>query len=184
MNDIIRCAWSCDAGEVRDELTGSRFVCNQPRESVAHGHSAECPKDHEDWFACHGFVEPAAAPLPTADALERVALAASGPGSRRFRDLLRRERDDVAMLWGHVAQLYDYVSGGRITKGNTYPFEVIALYEEQIQRDVDQGVVERVDDLRETILSELAESPLPGARYARDVVARRFADVARQGTPS
>lgn len=67
MTDTVRCAWSCDAGEIRDELTSGLFVCNLPEDSVAHRHSVECPKDHEDWFACHGFVDPVAQPSPPTD---------------------------------------------------------------------------------------------------------------------
>lgn len=146
-----RCAWSGDAGELLTVATGSRVVCDQTKDAANHQHSMLCPVDgHEQELICHAFVEAKSEPArssATVDALERVMATAAGPGSRRFRDLLRLERDDVAMLWGHVAQLYDYVSGGRISKGNTYPFEVIALYEEGLQRDVDEGVAEALADL-------------------------------------
>lgn len=80
-----RCLWECDAGEVRDELTGGRFICNLLEESVAHRHSPECPKDHEDWFACHGFVAPEA--------------VVDKPGSRRAP----WSSDEVAALIRHQA---------------------------------------------------------------------------------
>lgn len=80
-----RCSWSCDAGEIRDELTGGLFVCNKPQGSVAHSHSTECPPDHEDWFACHGFVEPATDATPPATEERECEVFIAGDGLPAIR---------------------------------------------------------------------------------------------------
>lgn len=75
--EVIRCAWECDAGEIRDAVTGGRFSCNLREESIAHRHSAECPADHEDWYACHRFVAPRAAAPAEVDAEARAGLVSA-----------------------------------------------------------------------------------------------------------
>lgn len=62
------------------------------------------------------------------------------PGARRFRDILERERRDMAWLVHAVACLYDEISGGLISKPMTYPDEVIGAFNERIDREVDLAV--------------------------------------------
>ena len=58
------------------------------------------------------------------------------PGTRRFRDLLKRERQDVAMLGRHLSEIYDSITFGRVSKPNTLPSVVIELYEERLNEAV------------------------------------------------
>lgn len=62
------------------------------------------------------------------------------PGARRFRDILERERRDMAWLVHAVAAMYDEISGGRISKPMTYPDEVVGAFNERIDREVAEAV--------------------------------------------
>ena len=79
----------------------------------------------------------------------------SGPGSRRFRDLLARERQDMAWLVHVVAVMYDEVSGGRISKPMTYPEEVVRTFEERAREWADEAEAEAAAAERARILDDL-----------------------------
>jgi hypothetical protein len=96
--------------------------------------------------------------------------AIAAPGSRRFRDLLARERHDVEMLARHVAEMYDEISGGLISKPNTRPFEVIRLYHERTDREIEEAVAEA----RATLLADIRERVEGLAFEFDDDTPRRF----------
>jgi hypothetical protein len=90
------------------------------------------------------------------------ALRSDEPGSRRFRDLIARERSDMGWLVHVVACMYDEISGGRISKPTTYPHEVIRKYEDRLNEACDEAVGE--ERLRATeAVQSLAEKL--GRRY-------------------
>lgn len=64
------------------------------------------------------------------------------PGSRRFRELLHRERQDMGWLIHVVAAMYDEISGGRISKPMTYPSEVIAAYQQRLMEAEEEAAAE------------------------------------------
>lgn len=75
------------------------------------------------------------------------------PGERRFKELLRREREDVSMLAQHVAEMYDAITFGRVSKPTTKPFEVIALYEERLNAEIEEAISEERKRIREEVSS-------------------------------
>lgn len=77
------------------------------------------------------------------------------PGERRYRDLLARERQDMAWLVHVVAVMYDDISGGRISKPMTMPGEVLREYERRTDEAIDEAVAEE----RERIIVGLASLP-------------------------
>lgn len=60
---------------------------------------------------------------------------------------LEAEESDNAMLATNIAKIYDYASGGRISKPNTYPEEVYAILEERINREREEAYEEGKSDL-------------------------------------
>jgi hypothetical protein len=78
------------------------------------------------------------------------------PGERRFRDLLARERQDVAMLARNLAVIYDSITFGRVSKPNTKPEVVIALYEERLNEAVAEALAEAAGGLDVERLLDLA----------------------------
>jgi hypothetical protein len=90
------------------------------------------------------------------------ALRSDEPGSRRFRDLIARERSDMAWLVHVVASMYDEISGGRVSIPMTYPHEVITAFDERMEEGADEAVGE--ERLRATeAVQSLAEKL--GRRY-------------------
>jgi hypothetical protein len=86
------------------------------------------------------------------------ALESNEPGSRRFRDLITRERHDMGWLVHVVACMYDEISGGMISKPMTYPHEVIGAFDERVQREADRAV----DDERERVTIEIKALDIEG----------------------
>lgn len=79
------------------------------------------------------------------------ALRSDEPGSRRFRDLIARERSDMGWLVHVVACMYDEISGGRISKPTTYPHEVISQFEERLNEACDEAVAEERERITEAV---------------------------------
>jgi len=76
-------------------------------------------------------------------------------GSRRFSELLKRERHDMAWLVHCVAAMYDEISGGRVSIPMTYPSEVVGQFNERVSESWDEGYAEarkelaqQIDDIR------------------------------------
>jgi len=63
-------------------------------------------------------------------------------GYRRFKEILDRERSDMAWLVHAVAAMYDEISGGRISIPTTYPGEVVQQFEERLNDARDEAVRE------------------------------------------
>jgi hypothetical protein len=101
-----------------------------------------------------------------------TAECGAAPGSRRFRDLLARERHDVEMLARHLAEMYDEISGGLISKPNTRPFEVIRLYHERMDREIEEAVAEARAELLADIRERVEGLPVHYAK-ADPLSARR-----------
>jgi hypothetical protein len=90
------------------------------------------------------------------------ALDSNGPGSRRFRHLIERERRDMGWLVHVVACMYDEISGGRISKPTTYPHEVIREYEDRLNEACEEAMAEERVRISEAV-EGLAEKL--GRRY-------------------
>lgn len=82
----------------------------------------------------------------------------AGPGARRYRELVRRERQDMAWLVHCVAAMYDEISGGRISKPMTYPSEVVGQFSERLNEAADEAVAAYKRDLAKQIRARL-ETP-------------------------
>ena len=52
---------------------------------------------------------------------------------------LEAEESDNRMLAGNLAEIYDEVSGGRISIPNTFPREVIGVFQERLNDYYEQG---------------------------------------------
>lgn len=57
-------------------------------------------------------------------------------------ELAQREQQDLEMVMRHCSVVYMHLSGGRISKPNTFPEEVIALGEERDQQEIERALVE------------------------------------------
>jgi hypothetical protein len=53
---------------------------------------------------------------------------------------LENEQQDVRMFADHATQIYSWASGGRITKPNTYPYEVISVAEDLRMKEIDEAL--------------------------------------------
>ena len=61
------------------------------------------------------------------------------------KSLAQRIRDEFAdfkMVMDHCSEIYDYASGGRISKPNTLPREVISEAEDRIQELIREAIAE------------------------------------------
>jgi hypothetical protein len=69
---------------------------------------------------------------------------------------LRLELSDFEMLCDHTSQIYDWASGGRISKPTTLPSEVIMQGENRINDLINESVLESTEGLS-TLLKALRE---------------------------
>lgn len=69
---------------------------------------------------------------------------------------LRLELSDFEMLCDHTSQIYDWASGGRISKPTTLPSEVIMQGENRINEMINESVLESTEGLS-TLLKALRE---------------------------
>jgi hypothetical protein len=53
---------------------------------------------------------------------------------------IRAELQDFHFIMGECAKVYMHVTGGRISKPNTYAFEVISVADERVQDAVDEAM--------------------------------------------
>ena len=97
------------------------------------------------------------------------------PGSRRFRDLIARERQDMAWLVRTVAVMFDEVSGGRISKPMTLPHHVMEAFAERLTEQYNEGYEE---GKRDAIEAEAA-LPVPALDPLREA-AQALSDVANE----
>lgn len=61
------------------------------------------------------------------------------------KEQLMKELSDFSLLIDHIAHLYDYISQCRVSYPTTKPEEVIALYEQQLQKMYDEGFTDGYD---------------------------------------
>lgn len=62
-------------------------------------------------------------------------------------EAIKNELSDYSFLLDQVPLVYDSVTGGRISKPNTYAFEVIAQADERWNEGYDQGYKDAKDEL-------------------------------------
>ena len=62
------------------------------------------------------------------------------------KDKVMRELSDYRFMLEQVPKVYDHVSGGRISKPNTYAFEVIGQHDTQRQEDINEAISEYLED--------------------------------------
>lgn len=60
-------------------------------------------------------------------------------------DKVMRELHDYKFILDQVPKVYCHVSGGRISKPNTYASEVIAQHDDQRQEDIEEALEEERD---------------------------------------
>ena len=58
------------------------------------------------------------------------------------KDAIMRELSDYSFMMEEVPKVYDHVSGGRISYPNTYAFEVISEFNNQIEDSYNEGFKE------------------------------------------
>lgn len=81
-----------------------------------------------------------------------------GAGQALLERLAKAEREhaadleDLRMIIRHCTAVYEYASGGVVTKPNTYPSEVIALSQERENRDREEAATEAAESMRERCL--------------------------------
>ena len=56
------------------------------------------------------------------------------------------ELHDLEFMAGEVPKVYCHVTGGRISKPNTYASEVIGEHDERVQEAVDEALAEQAAD--------------------------------------
>lgn len=71
-------------------------------------------------------------------------------------DKVMRELHDYHFMIEQVPKVYGHVSGGMISKPNTYAFEVINQHDDKRQEDIDWAVKEAVKETIERTLDEAA----------------------------
>lgn len=81
-----------------------------------------------------------------------------------LRDLwvaLEAEESDNAMLAFHTSYIYDVASGGLISKPNTLPHEVEAIYYERLQKEREEAYQEGRNEGQSDLLYEHFGGTLP-----------------------
>lgn len=61
------------------------------------------------------------------------------------KDKVMRELSDYRFMLEQVPKVYCHVSGNRISKPNTYAFEVIQEHDRQREEDVNEAIEDRKD---------------------------------------
>lgn len=79
-------------------------------------------------------------------------------------DQLKKELSDYSMLIKHLSEIYMELSGGCISKPNTYPYEVISLYHQDLSdnyidkmylHDILDQEYESIEELKQAIRNEM-----------------------------
>jgi len=73
------------------------------------------------------------------------------------QDKVMRELHDYHFLIDQVPKVYGHVSGNKISKPNTYAFEVINAHDDQRQEDIDFAVQEAVKEALEKAADEVQD---------------------------
>lgn len=66
---------------------------------------------------------------------------------------LKNELADIGILVQHLTKIYDYASGGKVTKPMTLPEVVIALSEDRENTDAESAVKEETAHLEARIIA-------------------------------
>lgn len=96
---------------------------------------------------------------------------------------LRLELADFEMLCDHTSQVYDWASGGRISKPTTLPSEVIGQGENRIDEQVEEALEERTRGARKLLpaLMDLLTGPFSSLPHSTaDILADLVIDALDQ----
>lgn len=70
----------------------------------------------------------------------------TNPDGTLNEDQVKRELHDYANMMKEVSEVYDHVTGGRISKPNTLAFEVISEADEHMQFWIDEAARDEYAD--------------------------------------
>lgn len=68
------------------------------------------------------------------------------PDGSLNKEQIIKELADFSMLIDNLSKIYDYISGGLVSKPNTRPEAVIQLFEEQLKDSYERGYEDATED--------------------------------------
>ncbi|KKM22940.1 hypothetical protein LCGC14_1620240 [marine sediment metagenome] len=74
-----------------------------------------------------------------------------GPEDNLNFKQIKKELHDYAVLMDNAGKVYDYVSGGRISKVNTYPSELYKAFDDTVTEAVEDAILEHEDYLKQWV---------------------------------
>ncbi len=74
-----------------------------------------------------------------------------GPENNLNFDQIKKELHDFTVLMENAGKVYDYISGGRISKPNTDPGALYSAFDESMHDAIQQAILEHEDYLKQWV---------------------------------